>query len=89
MDLFGVGQHRQHCTGEVSGVGGVVSHPVVHRVETAEVIDGVLASVLDRLSGADSQWAETMRIALGRGIARAQANNSSIHGVSSKSGGAP
>lgn len=40
-------------------------------------------------SGADSQWAETMRIARGFGKELDHAKSWRIHSTSSKSGGAP
>jgi hypothetical protein len=49
----------------------------------------VPAAVLVIDSGADSQCAETMRIARGLGSERAQPSNCCIHSASSNSGGAP
>lgn len=74
---------------QLGGAGGSVPHLVVVLREAPEVVDE--GDRVDRTEGegASSQWAETMRIALGRGRVADQAASSPGQIGSSASGGAP
>lgn len=82
-------QQLPYGLGEFGGARGVVANLVVVLGEAPEVVDQ--RDGVDRAEGegASSQWAETMRIALGRGRSADQAASSPGQIGSSARGGAP
>ena len=90
VHVLGVRHQPDDLPGELAGVGGVVAERVVQRVEAAEVVDQLVGRAALTDSGADSQCADTTRIAFGLGSARAQScSGVSQSGVSNGIGPPP
>ena len=84
-----VGHEGSHRRRQLGCARGVVALLVVAPREAVEVVRQGHGVVAPRVTGADSQWALTTRIELGRGRSAAQAASWPDQTGSSSSGGAP